>query len=255
MSNNTLNKKSALVLFSGGQDSTICLAWALNRYDAVYTIGFDYGQRHHIEMVCRETILQKLPTMRAEWAQRLQQDTIVSLDIFRQIGENALVGDAPISMGLNNSSCSNTGEAKDTSAVPNTFVPGRNLFFITAAAALAWKQACQHIVLGVCETDSSGYPDCRDDAVKAMQIAINIGMDTNTILHSPLMWLHKADTWHMAFVEGGKDFVELVRVESHTCYEGNREHLHAWGYGCGVCPACILRARGFEQFSARAIQS
>lgn len=240
MDTTTLASTTALVLFSGGQDSTTCLAWALNRYKLVYTLGFDYGQRHHIEMICRKNILEAIPAIQPLWSTRLQQDTVLTFDIFRHIGENSLVSDIPIAP------CASTTHDIN---IPNTFVPGRNLFFITAAAALAWKLHCRHIILGVCETDSSGYPDCRDDAVKAMQVAINTGMDARFVLHSPLMWLDKAATWQMAQDEGGQSLIELVRIDSHTCYEGYREHLHSWGYGCGKCPACVLRARGWDIFS------
>ena len=232
------DNNSALVLLSGGQDSATCLGWALNRFDRVHTIGFDYGQRHLVEIQCRRNVLDNVRTNLALptcWAERLQDDTIISLDLFSQIGDTAMTSDMEI--------CYND------KGIPNTFVPGRNLVFLTAAAALAWRKGIRNIVAGVCETDFSGYPDCRDDTIKAMQVAINLGMDSHFIIHTPLMWLDKSQTWTLAEQEGGRNFVEMVRTVTHTCYLGDRNTLHEWGYGCGECPACRLRAHGWKAYS------
>ena len=227
--------ESALVLFSGGQDSTISLGWALNRFARVHTVGFEYGQRHHVEMRCRETVRAALGVMPYScWPARLGTDHLLGLELFNQIGATAMTSEMDI--------------ATDEKGLPNTFVPGRNILFMAAAGALAWKLGARHLVLGVCETDSSGYPDCRDDAIKAMQLALNAGMDARFVLHTPLMWLDKAQSWTLARQEGGDAFVELARTATHTCYLGERGTLHAWGYGCGSCPACQLRAAGWEGF-------
>lgn len=226
--------KNALVVFSGGQDSATCLAWALNRYQRVYTLGFYYGQRHHVEMDCREVLLGTIPAMNAHWADVYQHDNIVNIDFFQQLNNNALVSEQDITTA---------------GGSPNTFVPGRNLVFATLAAAYAHSLEVQDIIMGVCETDSSGYPDCRDDAMKAMQIALNIGMQTHFTIQTPLMWLTKAETWLLAQNLGGAALVDCILEHSHTCYLGQRDHRHAWGYGCGTCPACELRARGYAQFS------
>lgn len=225
----------ALVIFSGGQDSSICLGWTLNRFARVHTVGFRYGQRHDVEMACRRTVLQKTAALADAWNHKLGEDTELHLDLFGQIGDTAMTSDMEIRFS--------------EQGLPNTFVPGRNLLFMTAAAALAWRKGIRHLVLGVCETDFSGYPDCRDDAVKAMQTALNLGMDSRFVIHTPLMWLSKAQSWTLAHEEGGKAFVELVRVETHTCYLGQRGHLHPWGYGCGACPSCLLRAKGWEAYA------
>ncbi|MEG2139674.1 MAG: 7-cyano-7-deazaguanine synthase QueC, partial [Bilophila sp.] len=205
----------ALVIFSGGQDSTTCLGWALNRFAKVLTLGYDYGQRHLVEMDCRKQILELVrtsPTLPPDWKTRLGEDTLLELGLFNQIGETAMTSDIAI-----------TANAQ---GLPNTFVPGRNLVFLIAAAALAWRKGIRHIIMGVCETDFSGYPDCRDDTIKAMQVALNLGMDARFILHTPLMWLNKTQTWELAQQEGHEDFVELVRTETHTCYLGERGALH-----------------------------
>lgn len=232
----TLHNEPALLLFSGGQDSATCLGWALNHFVRVETVGFAYGQRHAVELECRRLLREGVLELNAEWRARLGGDTLLELDIFSQIGDTAMTSDMPITV--------------DEHGLPNTFVPGRNLLFLTAAAALAWRKGIRHLVLGVCEADSSGYPDCRDDAVKAMQVALNIGMDARFVIHAPLMRLDKADAWRLAEAEGGKAFVELVRVRSHTCYLGERGRLHPWGHGCGECPACRLRAHGWEGYAA-----
>ncbi|WP_432735741.1 7-cyano-7-deazaguanine synthase QueC [Maridesulfovibrio sp. FT414] len=227
---------SALVVFSGGQDSTTCLAWALQRFDSVATIGFSYGQRHNVEMDCRENVLSEIRRLSEDWDQRLKHDQVLEIGLFNEIGGTALTEEVEISMGEN--------------GLPTTFVPGRNLVFLTAAAAYAYRQGIRHIIIGVCETDFSGYPDCRDDTIKAMQVALNLGMESRFVIHTPLMWIDKAETWTMADVIGGPAFVDLVREHTHTCYLGDRSELHEWGYGCGTCPACELRARGWEQFQA-----
>ncbi len=232
----TLHNEPALLLFSGGQDSATCLGWALNHFIRVETVGFAYGQRHAVELECRRSLRESAPGINTAWRARLGGDTLLELDLFSQIGDTAMTSDMPI--------------AVDDQGLPNTFVPGRNLLFLTAAAALAWKKGIRHIVIGVCEADSSGYPDCRDDAVKAMQVALNIGMNARFVIHAPLMRLDKADAWRLAEAEGGKAFVDLVRAQSHTCYLGERGQLHAWGYGCGECPACRLRAHGWEGYIA-----
>ena len=195
------------------------LGWALNHFIRVETVGFAYGQRHAVELECRRSLRESAPGINTAWRARLGGDTLLELDLFSQIGDTAMTSDMPI--------------AVDDQGLPNTFVPGRNLLFLTAAAALAWRKGIRHIVIGVCEADSSGYPDCRDDAVKAMQVALNIGMNARFVIHAPLMRLDKADAWRLAEAEGGKAFVDLVRAQSHTCYLGERGQLHAWGYGCG----------------------
>lgn len=226
----------ALVLFSGGQDSTTCLAWALRRFAEVETVGFDYGQRHRVELRCREAVRAALPSVAALDLARLGADHLLTLDALGAISDTALTREAAIAMG-------ETG-------LPTTFVPGRNLVFLSFAAALAYRRSCRHIVLGVCETDYSGYPDCRDDTVKAMQVALNLGLEARFVLHTPLMWRDKAETFALADEIGGAAMVELVVEHTHTCYRGDRAHRHAWGYGCGGCPACELRADGFQRWRA-----
>ncbi len=226
----------AIVLFSGGQDSTTCLAWALDRYAHVETVGFDYGQRHRVELDVRAPILQKLGADHPAWAGRLGPDHLLDLAVLGQVSDTALTRDVAIHMGEN--------------GLPTSFVPGRNLLFLTFAAALAYRRGIKHIVTGVCETDFSGYPDCRDDTVKAMQIALNLGMEARFVLHTPLMWIDKAETWRMAQALGGTALVDLIRDDTHTCYNGDRTHRHDWGFGCGTCPACELRAKGYREFAA-----
>jgi len=225
----------ALVLFSGGQDSTTCLAWALARFDRVETIGFDYRQRHRVELDVREGIRRRLAARFPQWAPRLGHDHVVDLGVLGAISETALTRDAAIAMQQN--------------GLPNTFVPGRNLVFLTFAAAIAYRRGLRHLIAGVCETDYSGYPDCRDDTVKAMQLALNLGMNERFVIHAPLMWIDKAATWALARELGGDALVALIREETHTCYEGERGVLHDWGYGCGACPACELRAEGWRRFA------
>ena len=226
----------ALVLFSGGQDSTTCLAWALSRYAQVETIGFDYGQRHAIELRMRPQLLSKIVTIDPAWAPRLGEDHLIDLSLLGKISDTALTRDVDIAL------------RKD--GLPNTFVPGRNLLFMMVAATVAYRRGLDVLVGGMCETDFSGYPDCRDDSMKALQVALNLGMATSLKLETPLMWLDKAQTWSMAQDLGGAALVELIRADTHTCYLGERGVLHDWGHGCGTCPACALRARGYAEFVA-----
>lgn len=228
----------ALVLFSGGQDSTTCLAWALSRYARVETIGFDYGQRHAIELSVRPTLLQKIRSLSPEWDGKLGEDHMIDLSLLGKISDTALTSDVAITMQAN--------------GLPNTFVPGRNLLFMMVAATVAYRRGLDVLVGGMCETDFSGYPDCRDDTMKALQVALNLGMATRFKLETPLMWIDKADTWRLARDLGGAPLVDLIRSDTHTCYLGERGALHDWGYGCGTCPACELRARGYRQFTGTA---
>jgi 7-cyano-7-deazaguanine synthase len=227
---------TALVLFSGGQDSATCLAWALERYDRIETIGFDYGQKHRVELDCRTTALAALRAAFPAWSEKLGADHLIALPVIGEISETALTRDVAIAMQAN--------------GLPNTFVPGRNLLFLTVAAMVAYRIGAKFIVTGVCETDFSGYPDCRDDTIKALQAALNLGMETRFVLETPLMWIDKAETWRMAHRLGGEKLVDLIVEETHTCYQGDRTYRHAWGYGCGQCPACDLRRKGFEAFAA-----
>jgi 7-cyano-7-deazaguanine synthase len=224
----------ALVLFSGGQDSTTCVAWALSRYEKVETIGFDYGQRHAIELSVRPTLLQKLRAFSPDWDRRLGEDHMIDLSLISKISDTALTRDVAIAMQAN--------------GLPNTFVPGRNLLFVTVAATVAYRRGLDVLVGGMCETDFSGYPDCRNDTMQAMQTALNLGMATDLTIETPLMWIDKAATWNLAQQLGGAALVDLIRTDTHTCYLGERGALHDWGYGCGKCPACELRARGYQQF-------
>lgn len=233
--------EGALVLYSGGQDSATCLAWALERYDRVETIGFDYGQRHLVELECRTDLIEGLRAQFPAWSDKLGQDHLLRLDALGQISQTALTSDMEFRM------------AED--GLPNTFVPGRNLVFLTFAAALAYRRGLRRIVTGVCETDYSGYPDCRDDTIKAMQVALSLGLDRRLVLETPLMWRDKAQTWALAQKLGGEALVELIRARSHSCYAGDRTHEHAWGYGCGACPACELRSAGWEKWTSASVTS
>jgi 7-cyano-7-deazaguanine synthase len=228
---------SALVLFSGGQDSTVCLAWALQRFNRVETIGFDYGQRHAVELDVRPRVRDGLKSLSKDWRARLSDDHIVRLDALAAISETALTRNVAIEVA--------------GSGLPSTFVPGRNLIFFTFAGALAYRRGITHLVAGMCETDYSGYPDCRDDTIKAMQIALGLGMDRRFVVHTPLMWIDKAATFAMADDIGGQPLVDLLLGETHTCYLGDREHRHSWGCGCGTCPACRLRAQGFAKWKGQ----
>jgi len=230
----TISPDAALVLFSGGQDSTVCLAWALARFARVETIGFDYGQRHSIELDVRQPIRDNIAKLNPEWASRLGSDHVVKLDALAAISDTALTRDMAIEMGGN--------------GLPTTFVPGRNLIFLAFAGALAYRRGAKHLIAGMCETDYSGYPDCRDDTIKAMQVALGLGMDRRFVLHTPLMWIDKAGTFALAETIGGRPMLDLVIEATHSCYLGDRTHRHEWGYGCGNCPACKLRADGFARF-------
>jgi 7-cyano-7-deazaguanine synthase len=224
----------ALVLFSGGQDSTTCLAWALARYPHVETVGFAYGQRHAVELACREPVRAGLAAI-TPWGARLGPDHVVDLwGSFAALGETALTSAAEI--------------RQTETGLPSTFVPGRNLLFLTYAAAIAYRRGLRRIVAGMCETDFSGYPDCRDDTVKAMQLALNLGMEHRFVVETPLMWLDKAATWALADALGGAPLVELIVERTHTCYRGERRLRHDWGYGCAACPACELRAAGWQRW-------
>ena len=223
--------RTALVLFSGGQDSTACLAWALERYALVETLGFDYGQRHRIELDCRLTVRSELLKTCPQWASRLGDDHLLDLRLLGQISDTALTRDRAIEL--------------QAGGLPNTFVPGRNLLFLTYAAALAYRRGASVLVGGMCETDYSGYPDCRDNTLKAMQVALSLGLDTPMVVETPLMWLSKAQTWALSHLLGGDALTELIIEHTHTCYLGQRGERHAWGHGCGQCPACELRAAGF----------
>ena len=234
---------TALVLFSGGQDSATCLVQALCKYERVETIAFDYGQRHKVELDARLNVLRELKNRFPQWAAKLGQDHLLDLAVLGQVSDCSLTRDVAFKM--------------ESSGLPNTFVPGRNLLFLTLAAALAYRRDLQVLVTGVCETDFSGYPDCRDDTMKAMQLALSLGMDKRFLIETPLMWIDKADTWRLAYAlgeqsglpNGGEVLVDLIVEHTHTCYLGDRTHRHAWGYGCGQCPACELRARGYQRFA------
>jgi 7-cyano-7-deazaguanine synthase len=226
----------ALVLFSGGQDSTTCLAWALARFEHVETVGFDYRQRHRVELDCRAPVLDSLRNAFPLWAARLGEDRVVDLGVIGEISESALTRDGEIRM--------------QETGLPNTFVPGRNILFFTVAGAIAYRRGLKHLVGGMCETDFSGYPDCRDDTLKALQATLNLGMASRLVIDTPLMWIDKAATWALAMELGGSSLVDIILRETHTCYQGDREHLHEWGYGCGSCPACDLRQKGYREFVA-----
>jgi 7-cyano-7-deazaguanine synthase len=228
---------TALVLLSGGQDSTVCLAWAPERFARVETVGFDYGQRHAVEMEVRSRLRTGMAALNLTWKARLGEDHIVKLEALSAISDTALTRDTAIELAEN--------------GLPTTFVPGRNLVFFCFAGAIAYRRGARHVVAGMCETDYSGYPDCRDDTVKAMQVALSLGLAKPLTLHTPLMWIDKADTFALAEDLGGQAFLDLVIEDSHSCYRGDRTHRHDWGYGCNDCPACALRAQGFAKFMSR----
>jgi 7-cyano-7-deazaguanine synthase len=232
---NDLFPEKALVLFSGGQDSTTCLAWALSRFAMVETIGFDYGQRHRVELDCRAAVIARLRREFTDWSRKLGEDRVVDLRVLGEISDTALTRDSAI--------------AFERSGLPNTFVAGRNLLFFTLAAAIGYRRGARHLVGGMCETDYSGYPDCRDDTLKALQATLSLGMDNRFVIHTPLMWRDKAATWALAQSLGGREIVELILEETHSCYLGDRADRHDWGYGCGQCPACQLRRRGWEIYT------
>jgi 7-cyano-7-deazaguanine synthase len=229
-------RNKALVLFSGGQDSATCLVWALARFESVETVGFAYGQRHAVELEARARFASALRARFPQWGARLGEDHVVDLSVIKALGRTALTGDAEIAMGKN--------------GLPTTFVPGRNIFFFTAAAALAYRRGIKHLVGGMCETDYSGYPDCRDDTLKSLQVALNLGLDARFVVDTPLMWRDKAATWALAHELGGAALVDLIVEETHSCYRGDRSARHAWGYGCGTCPACELRVNGWARYDA-----
>ena len=233
----TFEADTALVLFSGGQDSTVCLAWALERFARVETIGFDYGQRHAVELKVRARLRERMSALNSRWGQRLGDDHLLKLDTLGAISDTALTRATAIELADN--------------GLPSTFVPGRNLVFFCFAGALAYRRGVRHLVAGMCETDYSGYPDCRDDTIKAMQVALSLGLDKRITIHTPLMRIDKADTFAMAEQVGGKAFLDLIIEDSHSCYLGERAKRHDWGYGCGTCPACELRAQGFAKFMNR----
>ncbi|MGE0524119.1 MAG: 7-cyano-7-deazaguanine synthase QueC [Variibacter sp.] len=232
-----MQKEGALVLFSGGQDSTVCLAWALSRFRRVETIGFGYGQRHAIELEVRPRVREMVANLHSQWRERLDDDHVLDLDTLGRISETSLTRETAIAFA--------------DSGLPNTFVPGRNLVFFTFAAAVAYRRGLKHLVAGMCETDFSGYPDCRDDTLKAMQVALSLGLDRRFVIDTPLMWIDKAATWELASELGGDALVKLIVEETHTCYLGERTRRHAWGVGCGTCPACALRAQGFAKWQER----
>lgn len=233
-----IDTRSALVLFSGGQDSTTCLAWALDRFTHVETIAFDYRQRHRIELDQRLAVLAELRRRFPEWSARLGDDHFIDMGALGQISETSLTRETAFQM--------------EQDGLPNTFVPGRNLLFFTFAAAVAWRRGIRHLVGGMCETDFSGYPDCRRDTLDALERALNLGMDQGFAIETPLMRLTKAQTWGLAHDLGGDELVEIILEHSHTCYMGERGERHAWGYGCGSCPACELRAKGWADWAAGA---
>ena len=234
---------TALVLFSGGQDSTTCLAHALARYQRVETVAFDYRQRHRIELESRLNVLRELRANFPQWSAKLGEDHVLDLAVLGEVSDTSLTRDTAFKMEAN--------------GLPNTFVPGRNLLFMTLAAALAYRRGLQVLVTGVCETDFSGYPDCRDDTMKALQLALSLGMDQRFLIETPLMWIDKAQTWELARTlgeqsgqpDGGQTLIDLIVEHTHTCYLGDRHQRYAWGYGCGTCPACELRAKGYEGFA------
>lgn len=233
----SVSSDSALVLFSGGQDSTVCLGWALERFARVETVGFDYGQRHAIELDVRPRIRDLIVALKPEWKTRLGDDHVIKLDALAAISDSALTRETAIEIADN--------------GLPTTFVPGRNLIFFAFAGALAYRRGARHIVAGMCETDYSGYPDCRDETVKAMQVALSLGLDKRIAIHTPLMWVDKAGTFAMAEDLAGQPFLDVVVEDTHSCYLGDRTHWHDWGFGCGSCPACQLRAQGYATFMGR----
>lgn len=228
------DQNGALVLFSGGQDSTVCLGYALDRYPKVETVGFDYGQRHNVELDCRQRVREALKQNFPAWSARLGEDHVIDISSFGAIGETSLTSDSEIVML--------------ESGLPSTFVPGRNLLFFVYAAALGYRRGLNTLVGGMCETDYSGYPDCRDATLRALQEAIRLGTDAPFSIDTPLMRRSKAQTWSLAQDLGGSAFVDLICEETHTCYAGTRETWHPWGYGCGACPACELRAKGYREW-------
>ena len=233
----TANKNKALVLFSGGQDSATVLAWALDKYDCVETLGFDYEQRHMVEMQCRLEALNQIRAQFPQWADKLGADQVLDLSVLGEISNTSLTRDIEI--------------AETDDGPPNTFVPGRNIIFLNFAAALGYRRGVRDLVAGMCEADFSGYPDCRKNTLDATMHALSLGMDTEFALHTPLMFLSKAGAWQLAEELGGRKLVDLINQYSHTCYMGERGARHDWGYGCGTCPACVLRAKGWAQYTSQ----
>ena len=228
-------QEKALVMFSGGQDSATCLAWALNNFSSVETIGFDYGQKHSVELEIRKKFLANYKAVFPEYSEKIENDHLLDLSVLGEISETSLTSAIAYEM--------------TEAGLPNTFVPGRNLMFFTLAASVAYRRGAKHLIGGMCETDYSGYPDCRDDTIKAMQVALNLGLDTRLVLHTPLMWMDKADTWNLAHRIGGSKLIKMMIEDTHTCYIGDRSSLKDWGYGCGECPACELRKKGGEKYT------
>ena len=231
-----IDTKTALVLFSGGQDSTVCLAWALENYEKVETIGFDYRQRHAVELTQRSVIIDKIKTSFPKWGEKLGDDHVLDLGILGEVSETALTRDTQIAMAQN--------------GLPTTFVPGRNLIFLNFAAIVAYRRGLGTLIGGMCETDYSGYPDCREATIASFQTALNLGMDVDFKIETPLMQLNKAQTWALAHTLGGDALAEITIEDTHTCYHGDRTTRHGWGYGCGQCPACELRANGYKSWQA-----
>ena len=228
-------KSKALVLFSGGQDSTTCLAWALERYAHVETIGYAYGQRHSVELQCRQTVLNRLRRDFPQWSVKLGEDHMLDLSVLGQISDTALTQDKAIAL--------------QKCGLPNTFVPARNILFFTFASAVAYRRGLEVLVGGMCETDYSGYPDCRDNTLKSLQVAMSLGLETPMVVETPLMWLDKEATWSLAESLGGDALIEIIKQDTHTCYMGDRSVQHDWGFGCGDCPACDLRSKGYKKFA------
>lgn len=227
--------KSALVLFSGGQDSTTCLAWALDKYSHVETVAFNYNQRHVVELECRKVVLQNIRAQFPEWADKLGEDHLLDIPVLGSISDTALTQDREIEFSK--------------SGLPTTFVPGRNLLFLTLASAIAYRRGIEVLVGGMCETDFSGYPDCRDETIKSQEKTLSLGLDYPLIIETPLMWIDKAATWKMANDIGGNRLINIIKNDTHTCYLGDRSVSHDWGFGCGTCPACELRKAGWNKFN------
>jgi 7-cyano-7-deazaguanine synthase len=228
--------KSALVLFSGGQDSTTCLAWALDKFSHVETVAFNYNQRHVVELECRKVVLQNIRTQFPEWADKLGEDHLLDIPVLGSISDTALTQDREIEFS--------------ESGLPTTFVPGRNLLFLTLASAIAYRRGIEVLVGGMCETDFSGYPDCRDETIKSQEKTLSLGLDYPLIIETPLMWIDKAATWKMANDIGGNRLINIIKNDTHTCYLGDRSVSHEWGFGCGTCPACELRKAGWDKFNS-----
>jgi 7-cyano-7-deazaguanine synthase len=227
--------KSALVLFSGGQDSTTCLAWALDKFSHVETVAFNYNQRHVVELECRKVVLQNIRAQFPEWADKLGEDHLLDIPVLGSISDTALTQDREIEFSK--------------SGLPTTFVPGRNLLFLTLASAIAYRRGIEVLVGGMCETDFSGYPDCRNETIKSQEKTLSLGLDYPLIIETPLMWIDKAATWKMANDIGGNRLINIIKNDTHTCYLGDRSVSHDWGFGCGTCPACELRKAGWNKFN------